>query len=99
MLYLLFYFMFLSSDKLKARNSLSTKEVVKDAGSNQIAAKTFIFRELAAATKNFRGDYLLGEGGFGRVYKGVIDSNQVNSHELSLLFTNMECNKKRLLCL
>ncbi|CAN4118170.1 unnamed protein product [Withania somnifera] len=66
-----------SSDKLKAKNSLRTKEVDKDAGSNQIAAKTFIFRDLAAATKNFRGDYLLGEGGFGRVYKGVIESNQV----------------------
>ncbi|KAH0720723.1 hypothetical protein KY285_005595 [Solanum tuberosum] len=66
-----------STDKLKSKNSFRSKEVDKDAGSNQIAAKTFIFRDLAAATKNFRGDYLLGEGGFGRVYKGVIESNQV----------------------
>lgn len=80
--------MLLSSDKLKAKNSFRTKEVDKDAGSNQIAAKTFIFRELAAATKNFRGDYLLGEGGFGRVYKGVIESNQVNSHQFFLLIAN-----------
>ncbi|KAG6403157.1 hypothetical protein SASPL_135374 [Salvia splendens] len=41
--------------------------------SNNIAAQTFTFRELAAATKNFRQEYLLGEGGFGRVYKGRLD--------------------------
>lgn len=43
-----------------------------------MAARTFPFRDLAAATKNFRADYLLGEGGFGRVYKGRLEnSNQV----------------------
>ncbi|KAH7280781.1 hypothetical protein KP509_36G014200 [Ceratopteris richardii] len=39
-----------------------------------IAAQTFTFRELAAATKNFRNDCLIGEGGFGRVYKGRLES-------------------------
>ncbi|KAF8015454.1 hypothetical protein BT93_H1077 [Corymbia citriodora subsp. variegata] len=38
----------------------------------------FTFRELASATKNFRPKYLLGEGGFSRVYKGTLqDSGQV----------------------
>lgn len=37
-----------------------------------IQAQTFVFRELAAATKNFRQETLLGEGGFGRVYKGQL---------------------------
>ncbi|KAI4302015.1 hypothetical protein L6164_035238 [Bauhinia variegata] len=37
-----------------------------------IQAQTFTFRELASATKNFRQECLLGEGGFGRVYKGTI---------------------------
>ncbi|KAL3517790.1 hypothetical protein ACH5RR_020379 [Cinchona calisaya] len=41
-------------------------------GSNNIAAQTFTFRELATATKNFRQECLLGEGGFGRVYKGQL---------------------------
>lgn len=54
------------------------KEATKDGGSDHIGAYTFTFRELAAATKNFRADCLLGEGGFGRVYKGRLESsNQV----------------------
>ncbi|KAJ6803642.1 putative serine/threonine-protein kinase PBL7 isoform X2 [Iris pallida] len=54
------------------------KVVATRDGSEHITAKTFQFRELAAATKNFRADCLLGEGGFGRVYKGRLEStNQV----------------------
>ncbi|KAK7269093.1 hypothetical protein RIF29_21809 [Crotalaria pallida] len=37
-----------------------------------INAQNFTFREIATATKNFRKECLLGEEGFGRVYKGVI---------------------------
>ncbi|GAA0155510.1 hypothetical protein LIER_13221 [Lithospermum erythrorhizon] len=48
---------------------LKLQEVHKEGGGN-IAAQTFAFRELAAATKNFRQECLVGEGGFGRVYKG-----------------------------
>ncbi|KAJ4762236.1 Kinase superfamily protein [Rhynchospora pubera] len=39
-----------------------------------ISAQTFTFRELANATRNFRPECFLGEGGFGRVYKGRLDS-------------------------
>lgn len=44
---------------------------------SQIAAQTFTFRELAAATNNFRPESFLGEGGFGRVYKGRLQNGQV----------------------
>ncbi|MCD9559152.1 hypothetical protein HAX54_016973 [Datura stramonium] len=40
-------------------------------------AKTFTFRELASATKNFRQECLIGEGGFGRVFKGTLQSGEV----------------------
>ncbi|KAK3157528.1 hypothetical protein QOZ80_2AG0123790 [Eleusine coracana subsp. coracana] len=35
--------------------------------------KAFLLSDLKAATKNFRSDNLIGEGGFGYVYKGWID--------------------------
>ncbi|CAJ1796912.1 unnamed protein product [Sphenostylis stenocarpa] len=49
------------------------KEANKDNGNNNIAAQTFTFRELATITKNFRQECLIGEGGFGRVYKGKFE--------------------------
>ncbi|KAE9591399.1 hypothetical protein Lal_00039061 [Lupinus albus] len=48
--------------------------VPKDGQTAHIAAQTFTFRELAAATKNFRPECLLGEGGFGHVYKGRLEN-------------------------
>ncbi|CAO2831275.1 unnamed protein product [Amaranthus hypochondriacus] len=40
--------------------------------------KVFTFAELKCATKNFRPEILLGEGGFGKVYKGWIDQKTKN---------------------
>ncbi|XP_022999699.1 probable serine/threonine-protein kinase PBL3 [Cucurbita maxima] len=39
--------------------------------------KPFHFNELKNATRNFRPDSLLGEGGFGYVFKGWIDENKL----------------------
>ncbi|XP_010922485.1 probable serine/threonine-protein kinase PBL7 [Elaeis guineensis] len=67
-----------SASNVKKQSSLDGKRKTLDNGSEHIAAQTFTFRELAAATRNFRADYLLGEGGFGRVYKGRLESvNQI----------------------
>ncbi|XP_042509280.1 probable serine/threonine-protein kinase PBL23 [Macadamia integrifolia] len=59
-------------------NSGSTRERIAEEilkmGKGNIAAQTFTFRELSAATKNFKSECLLGKGGFGRVYKGLLES-------------------------
>lgn len=44
-----------------------------DTATNPLTA--FTFDELKIITGNFRQDYLLGEGGFGSVYKGLINQD------------------------
>eukprot|EP01018_Ginkgo_biloba_P006640 Gb_22073 [translate_table: standard] len=44
------------------------------AAANQSTAQVFSFQELSSATKSFSAECLLGEGGFGRVYKGRLGS-------------------------
>lgn len=69
-----------NSRREKSRNGLSSqdskqKKLIENSTKNgNIAAQTFTFRELATATKNFRPECLLGEGGFGRVYKGCLEN-------------------------
>lgn len=67
-------FKFFASEKSKLNSPLDVSVKSNDGGSDRISAQTFVFRDLAAATKNFRADCLLGEGGFGRVYKGRLES-------------------------
>lgn len=65
-------------------------DTMKDGGADQIAGQTitFSFRELAAATKYFRADCLLGEGGFGQVYKGRLES--INQVDFRYFFPSLE---------
>lgn len=49
-------------------------------GNAKITASEFTLYELAAATDNFNPDCLVGEGGFGRVYKGYIEGIKKVSH-------------------
>ncbi|KAG5520570.1 hypothetical protein RHGRI_033225 [Rhododendron griersonianum] len=62
-------------DRLKTRNNGGLRNLsMAQKDMPNIAAQTFTLREVAAATKNFRPESFLGEGGFGRVYKGRLES-------------------------
>nr|GMD03345.1 serine/threonine-protein kinase CDL1-like [Ipomoea batatas] len=54
--------------------SLRGKTVEGSAHKGNVA-RSFTFKELATATQNFRQSNLLGEGGFGSVFKGRLDSD------------------------
>jgi serine/threonine-protein kinase PBS1 len=74
-----------AAEKARVKSNGLTKEalVPKDANGNAISAQTFTFRELATATRNFRPECFLGEGGFGRVYKGRLESTGQVTFEFS----------------
>ncbi|KAK6645875.1 hypothetical protein PHAVU_L001540 [Phaseolus vulgaris] len=62
---------------MDAKN-LNLKEISDEGKVKSYRAQTFTFDELATATGNFMSDCFLGEGGFGKVYKGFIEKiNQV----------------------
>lgn len=57
-------------------NGSSKKETTTYQHSGKVISpnlKIFTLTELKSATRNFRPDTVLGEGGFGRVFKGWID--------------------------
>ena len=56
----------------------SGKKASLPGGETSKCARSFTFRDLAVATQNFREANLIGEGGFGRVYRGRIDSGQAS---------------------
>ena len=54
------------------------KEILEEVGTQSVTTRAFSFVQLVAATDNFKSDYFLGEGGFGKVYRGELeDTGQV----------------------
>ncbi|CAN8279430.1 unnamed protein product [Cochlearia groenlandica] len=48
---------------------------------SKACVKSFTFHELKLATKNFRSDSVVGEGGFGSVYRGWIDETTLTPNK------------------
>lgn len=51
-------------------------EEIEKLGKNNISADIFTFHDLSIATNNFDAGNLVGEGGFGRVYKGRVEGRK-----------------------
>ncbi|XP_042064344.1 probable serine/threonine-protein kinase PBL7 [Salvia splendens] len=62
-----------SKDKSRSRDG---KDGKKEMTVTKQPARIFTFDELSVATKYFRPELLLGEGGFGRVFKGQLDTGE-----------------------
>ncbi|XP_022878670.1 probable serine/threonine-protein kinase PBL23 [Olea europaea var. sylvestris] len=60
-----------------SRRRYITEEIEKF-GKGNISSQIFTFHELSVATQNFNPETLIGEGGFGRVYKGHIESKKTD---------------------
>ncbi|KAK3008432.1 hypothetical protein RJ639_014775 [Escallonia herrerae] len=66
------------SHNIKSASSIlvitkNVKDLRKNPGNSDL--DIFTYEEMRLATRQFRPDQVLGEGGFGIVYKGVIDEN------------------------
>ncbi|KMS96735.1 hypothetical protein BVRB_8g200400 [Beta vulgaris subsp. vulgaris] len=55
-----------------ARGKKKQQQMLESVAGHKSSAQTFTFRQMANATNNFSIENLVGEGGFGRVYKGYI---------------------------
>lgn len=62
-------------DTSKSISAHSARDVndFRQTGYNDV--DIFTYNEMRAATRNFKPDQILGEGGFGIVYRGVIDES------------------------
>ncbi|KAL3627534.1 putative serine/threonine-protein kinase pbl23 [Castilleja foliolosa] len=67
-----------SMNTVGSRQRMIADDIMRHGGNMRVPAEVFTFRELASSTDNFNPELLVGEGGFGRVYKGYLKkTNQV----------------------
>ncbi|KAK8609597.1 hypothetical protein V6N13_062088 [Hibiscus sabdariffa] len=69
---------------ISSTESSSTKNSFAALSQRQSNLREFSFLELKAATKNFSRSLMIGEGGFGCVYRGVIRSTNDSNKKLDI---------------
>lgn len=91
-IFFLFFFSFLWNFRCyscigngRKEGFLKSKRNGESNNKNNNVARSFAFKELAIATQSFRETNLIGEGGFGSVYKGRIDSGQASFFAFEIL--------------
>ncbi|XWS56619.1 hypothetical protein CRYUN_Cryun09bG0101900 [Craigia yunnanensis] len=78
------------------------REEILNANNGGKAAKVFTGKEIKKATNNFSRDRILGAGGYGEVYKGILDDGTVIAVKCAKLGntkgTDQVLNEVRILC-
>ncbi|XP_042040181.1 probable serine/threonine-protein kinase PBL23 [Salvia splendens] len=82
------------SDRSKIR--YISNEIEK-LGNGNIIAQVFTYTEICDATKNFSHSNLIGEGGFGKVYKGYLESKHMEVAVKQLDRNGFQGNKEFLI--
>lgn len=78
------------------------REAILNANGGGRAAKVFTGKEIKKATNNFSKDRILGVGGYGEVYKGILEDGTVVAVKIAKLGntkgTDQVLNEVRILC-
>jgi hypothetical protein len=77
----LFFFGTEVAESVVMLEALRTGFITDQRPERHIRVRSFTYDEVCAATHGFEVDRFLGQGGFGQVYRGFLEStNQVGSH-------------------
>ncbi|TVU32342.1 hypothetical protein EJB05_24067, partial [Eragrostis curvula] len=77
------YFVWLCRLRVKRRNKEGQKKMMlgylsgSEFGDENLELPFFSFGDIVTATNNFSDDNMLGQGGFGKVYKGMLEKKEV----------------------